>query len=448
MGCRPRAEDVGAGLRHAKIRRVYSVAKTPIETPADPVGPIDTPATASRPGVWIIQRLAASFAHPNFRNLWLAAFTSAVGTWMQRFAQQWLILTLTGSAFFLGLDAFLGELPLLLFTLIGGVIADRHDRRHLLIASQSLQMVSALTLTAIVYFDVAQVHHILALSFVTGLAQAFGGPAFQSMIPSLVPRSKLPNAIALNSIQFNLAQMVGPLIGGVVLVAYGLATCFGINGLSFLVVIVVLSLMRLPPPPTDTRQRIMVELKGGLSYVRNNGALVSLTILAMATTSLGLPIRAFLPVFADDAAHLSRMMTVIGGGAVVGALTIAWLGQFQHMGRTLLIVQIAFAALVVTFAVLPISAVTYVVLFSIGATLLMIFSLTNSLVQLTVPNELRGRVMSIYLVAFRGGMPLGSLVSGYFISRSSAPLVVAVNGVLLALVAIYFLVRNHGVKEL
>ncbi len=254
-------------------------------------------------------------------------------------------------------------------------------------------MVSALTLTVIVFFDVAQVHHILALSFVTGLAQAFGGPAFQSMIPSLVPRSTLPNAIALNSIQFNLAQMVGPMIGGVVLVAYGLAACFGINGLSFLVVIVVLSLMRLPLPPTSTRQRIMVELKGGLSYVRNNRALVSLTILAMATTSLGLPIRAFLPVFADDAAHFGRMMTVLAGGSVVGALTIAWLGQFQHMGRTLLIVQIAFAALVVTFAVLPISAVTYVVLFLIGVTLLMTFSLTNSLVQLTVPNELRGRVL-------------------------------------------------------
>ena len=141
-------------------------------------------------------------------------------------------------------------------------------------------------------------------------------------------------------------------------------------------------------------------------------------------------------------------MTAMGAGAVVGALTIAWLGRFRHMGRTLLIVQIAFAALVVTFAVLPISVVTYVILFLIGATLLMIFSLTNSLVQLTVPNELRGRVLSIYLVAFRGGMPLGSLVSGYFISRSSAPLVVAVNGVLLALVAIYFLVRNRGVREL
>ena len=151
---------------------------------------------------------------------------------MQRFAQQWLILTLTGSAFFLGLNTFLGELPLLLFTLIGGVIADRHDRRHLLIASQSVQMICAVTLTTLVFLDAVQIHDILGLSFVAGVAQAFGAPAFQSMIPSLVPRSTLPNAVAVNSIQFNLAQLVGPLIGGVVLASLGMVACFGLNGLS------------------------------------------------------------------------------------------------------------------------------------------------------------------------------------------------------------------------
>ena len=202
-------------------------------------------------GIRIILRLAAAFTFPNFRHLWLAAFTSAIGTWMQRFAQQWLILTLTGSALYLGLDAFVGELPLLLFTLIGGVIADRHDRRHLLMASQALQMACALTLTSLVLFDVVQVRYVLALSFVTGIAQAFGGPAFQSLVPTLVPRATVPNAIALNSIQFNLAQTVGPLIGGVVLATFGMVACFGVNGLSFLVVIVVLSLMRLPPPTHD-----------------------------------------------------------------------------------------------------------------------------------------------------------------------------------------------------
>ena len=148
---------------------------------------------------------------------------------MQRFAQQWLILTLTGSALYLGLDAFVGELPLLLFTLIGGVIADRHDRRHLLMASQALQMACALTLTSLVLFDVVQVRYVLALSFVTGIAQAFGGPAFQSLVPTLVPRATVPNAIALNSIQFNLAQTVGPLIGGVVLATFGMVACFGVT---------------------------------------------------------------------------------------------------------------------------------------------------------------------------------------------------------------------------
>ena len=410
--------------------------------------PTETHTAAASAGGRILRRLAAAFTFPAFRNLWLAAFTSAVGTWMQRFAQQWLILTLTGSAFFLGLDAFLGELPLLLFTLIGGVIADRHDRRQLLIASQTLQMLCALTLTGLVLFDVVHIRYILALSFLTGVAQAFGGPAFQSMIPSLVPRSTLPNAIALNSVQFNLAQMVGPLIGGGVLVALGMTACFGINSLSFLAVIVVLSLMRLPTPPTDIRQRLVVELRSGLSFVRHQPALLALTGLAMATTTLGVPVRAFLPVFADDAAHLSRMMAALGGGAVVGALTVAWLGKFQHMGRTLLVVQVVFGGLVATFASLPITSASYVILFFAGATLLVVFALTNSLVQLAVPNELRGRVLSIYMMAFRGGMPLGSLVSGYFITLSSAQVVITVNGLLLSAVACYFLIRGHGVREL
>ncbi|MDP6582361.1 MAG: MFS transporter [Vicinamibacterales bacterium] len=415
----------------------------------------DTPAnatdtTTTTPLVWsaVLRRLAVAFTFNKFRNVWLAAFTSAVGTWVQRFAQQWLILSLTGSAFILGLNTFLAELPLLLFTLIGGVIADRHDRRHLLMGSQAVQMVCALTLAAIVFFDITRVRYILALSFISGLAQAFGGPAFQSLLPSLVPRQHLPNAIALNSIQFNLAQAIGPAIGGVVLVGFGMAACFGLNGLSFLVVIAVLGLMRVPPPAPATRQRILTELQGGLRYVRHGGALLALTVLAFATTSLALPVRAFLPVFADDAAHLSQMMTMLGAGAVVGALVVAWLGQFDHMGRTLLLVQVVFGGIVATFALLPITGFSYVLLFLSGVALLMIFSLTNSLVQLTVPDELRGRVISIYLVAFRGGMPLGSLISGYFITQFSAPTVIAANGLLLSLVAAGFLMGNRQVREL
>ena len=421
---------------------------------AEPVA--DAPRDASRPdpaaaptGPALLLRLIAAFTFARFRNMWLAAFTSAIGTWVQRIAQQWLILSLTGSAFFLGLDTFLAELPLLLFTLIGGVVADRHDRRHLLMGSQGLQMATAVTLTALVFFDVVQVWHILALSFVAGLAQAFGGPAFQSLVPSLVPRQHLPNAVALNSIQFNLAQMIGPAIGGVVMVGLGMAACFGLNSLSFLVVIVVLGLMRVPPPAPATRQRILTELGGGLRYVRRSRALLGLTALAFATTSLALPIRAFLPVFAqDDVLLLSRMMTTFGAGAVVGALVVAWLGRFDHMGRALLLTQIVFGGIVAAFALLPVGGASHVLLFLGGTALLMIFSLTNSLVQLTVPDELRGRVISIYLVAFRGGMLLGSLVSGALIAQFSAPAVIAVNGCLLSLVAALFLLGHRQVREL
>ena len=417
---------------------------------AEPVtGPNDAPRPSSGTTLsGILYRLAVAFTFAPYRRMWLAAFTSAVGTWIQRFAQQWLILSLTGSAFILGLNAFLAELPLLLFTLIGGVIADRHDRRYLLMGSQAVQMVCAFALTAIVFFDVARIPYILTLSFIAGLAQAFGGPAFQSLIPSLVPRRHLPNAIALNSIQFNLAQAIGPAIGGILLVTLGMVACFGVNGVSFLVVIVVLALMRVAPPTQSTRQPMMAELRKGLHYVRHGGALLALTILAFATTSLALPIRAFLPVFATDAAHLSRMMTTLGLGAVVGALVIAWLGSFDRMGRTLLQVQIAFGGLIAAFALVSNPTIAYVLLFLSGAALLMIFSLTNSLVQLAVPDELRGRVMSIYLVAFRGGMPLGSLISGYFISQLSASTVIAVNGLLLSLVAFGFLLGSRQVRAL
>ena len=393
-------------------------------------------------------RLGEAFTFPRFRNLWTAAFTSAVGTWMQRFAQQWLVFTLTGSAFYLGLDTFLGALPLLLFTLIGGVIADRYDRRHLLMGSQVLQMACALTLTALVLFDAVRVRYILALSFTTGFAQAFGGPAFQSIIPALVPRKTLPNAIALNSIQFNLAQSIGPLIGGVVFTTLGLVACFGFNSMSFLVVIVVLGLMQLPRPNAHARQPMLVELRGGLSYVWRRGELLSLTVLAVATTALGLPLRAFLPVFAGDPDRLSLMMTALGSGAVVGALIVAWLGTFRSMGRTLLWVQIVFGALVAAFALLPVTAGSYALLFFAGAALLVVFSLTASLVQLAVPDELRGRVMSIYLMAFRGGLPVGSLVSGYFTTIAPTPTVIGVNAGLLAVVGLYFLIRGHGVRDL
>ena len=400
-----------------------------------------------------LRRALAAFTYRDFRILWFGAFSSTIGTWMQRVAQSWLIFELTKSSFYLGLDDFLGQLPILLLTLIGGVVADRYDRRHLLIGSQYVQMGTAFTLAALVLFDAVQIWHILALSFTAGLAQAFGGPAYQSLVPSLVERKDLPNAIALNSIQFNLARVIGPLFAGATLAAFGTAMCFGLNGLSFLVVIVALMSLHVRHIPPAERKPMLQELKGGLSYARGEPAIVALTILAFLTTFLGLPMLTFLPIFAREVfqggvERYSEMMAYSGMGAVVGALVVAWLGRFRHMGLALLLVQVVFGALVAAFALSRIGWLSNVLLFLTGAALLVVFSMTASLVQLIVPDHLRGRVMSIYMVAFRGGMPLGSLWSGYAATLSSAPFVLAINGALVSLVALFFLFRGKEVREL
>jgi MFS family permease len=372
---------------------------------------------------------------------------------VQKVAQNWLVLTLTGSAFYLGLDSFLGELPILLFTLIGGVVADRHSRRHLLLGSQCVQMISAFVLMLLVYFDVVRVWHVLTLSFVSGTAQAFGGPAYQSLIPQLVPKEHLPNAIALNSIQFNLARVIGPLVAGVTLATLGTALCFGLNGVSFLFVIAALLALRVEHLTSGLRQPLLAELRGGLQYVRRQRALVALTALAFMATFLGQPLLTFLPIFAQqifasDVGEYSRMMAFSGAGAVTGALVVAWLGRFQHMGRVLLVVQIAFGVLIVLFSLSRVLWVSRALLFVAGASLIVVFALLTSLVQLIAPNEMRGRVMSIYMVAFRGGTPLGSLASGYAASLTSAPLVLGVNGIALVVVACYLLIWRRSIREL
>ena len=406
------------------------------------------PETAAR-------RIAAALTYRDFRVLWFGAFTSTIGTWMQKVAQNWLVLTMTGasSAFFLGLDSFLGELPILLFTLIGGVVADRHDRRQLLLASQYTQMTAAFTLAALVYWDVVRIWHVLALSVITGMAQAFGGPAYQSLLPSLVGKEHVPNAIAFNSIQFNLARVIGPLLAGAALAAFGMVACFGLNGVSFLAVIVAIFSLHIRHIPAPSTTRMHQELKGGFAHVRANPGLIGLAVLGFITTFLGNPLLTFLPVFTKnvfggDVNQYTHLMAAAGGGAVTGALVVAWLGKFRHMGRTLLILQFAFGILIALFAMTHVLWVNAVLLFAGGACMVMVFAMLSSLVQLNAPNEMRGRVMSIYMVAFRGGMPVGSLVAGWVATLTSAPAVLVTNGVLLTAVAAWFLLKSHGVREL
>ncbi|HEX7086730.1 MAG TPA: MFS transporter [Vicinamibacterales bacterium] len=421
--------------------------------PAAAGAPDAAPSTAGGPPAGsILHRLAAALTYRDFRVLWLGACTSSIGTWMQKVAQSWLVLELTDSASYLAFDAFLGELPILLFTLIGGVVADRRDRRTLLLASQIVQMTSAFALALLVGAGWVHVGHVLALSFVSGCAQAFGGPAYQSLIPSLVRRDHLPNAIALNSIQFNIARVLGPTLAGLALHRLGLTSCFTLNGLSFLVVIAALLSLRAPHTAPAVRRRMRDELRTGLVYVRDARAIRTLTVLAAASTFLGVPLLTFLPVFAryvfqEGVEQYSYMMAFSGAGAVAGALVVAWTGRFRHMGLAALVVQVLLGILIGAFAVTREIWVSYALLAVTGASLMVVSSLFTSLVQLIAPDEIRGRVMSIYMVAYRGGMPLGNLLTGLAVDRIGAPAALCVNGLLLASIALWFLLRRDVPAE-
>jgi MFS family permease len=386
----------------------------------------------------------------------LAALGSTIGTWMQKFAQSWLVLDLTDSNFYLGLDDFLSQLPILLFMLIGGVIADRADRKRLLTWSQYVQAFSAFALAALVFWDSITIWHVLALSFVSGIGQAFGGPAYQSLIPSLVPRRDLSNAIALNSTQFNLSRILGPAGGTAILASIGMAACFFLNGLSFFLVVIALVMIKTPPHVANAgpKRDIMTDLRQGLTYVRHQRLMLTLIVLVVISMALAMPIVTFLPTFAKTVmvnaggtpeTRLFLLMACQGLGAITGALLIgAMSGKFKHMGRLLLGVQFAMGLIIAAFGWTTTPYISYILIFCGGIAFMALFSMSFSIVQLAVPEELRGRVVSIYMVALRGGGPIGALIAGYFADIYSAPTVMIVNGLLLSLVTIGVIVSGKG----
>jgi len=385
--------------------------------------------------------------------MWIGACTSSIGTWMQIVAQGWLIYRLSHSSFLLGLDQFLAGLPIFLFTLIGGVVADRVERRRILLVSQWIQMASAGTLTVLVAFGLTHVWPILCLSFVSGLAQAFGGPAYSALIPTLVDREDMPNAIALNSIQFNLAVTIGPALAGVTLAKLGEKWCFGLNAVSFLAPIVSLSIISARFMPEATKESMLTSLKQGVRFIWHHGAMVGLIILAFLMTFLSMPMRTYFPVFVKDIFHrgpetYGTLLSLMGVGSICGSLAVAGLGNISRKGRFALSMLIFLGLGIAGFSLSKLLPVSYAMLVVVGASMMAVFATVTSLVQLIVTNEMRGRVMSVYNFAFRGGMPMGNLVSGWLVPMYTAPAVLSVNGILLVLVALYFLAVQRRVAAL
>jgi predicted MFS family arabinose efflux permease len=391
-----------------------------------------------------LRRIFKAFQYRDFRLMWFGACTSSIGTWMQIVAQGWLIYRISHSAFLLALDQFLGGLPIFLFSLIGGVVADRVERRKILLGSQYVQMFSAGLLTVLVATHVVHVWHILCLSVISGFAQAFGGPAYQALIPTLVEREDMPNAIALNSIQFNVAIMVGPALGGQALAKFGETACFGLNALSFLAPVISLTIIKARFLPVKTTETMLSSLKQGIQFARKQASMEALIVLAFCMTFLAMPMRTYIPVFVKDIFHrgpetYGNLLALMGLGSIIGSLTIASAGNMKRKGLVALGAMICLGAGISAFAFSKSLPLSGTVLVLVGASMMAVFATVSSLVQLITTNEMRGRVMSVYNFAFRGGMPMGNLLSGWLVPMFTAPVVLGVNGFVLILLALYFL---------
>jgi predicted MFS family arabinose efflux permease len=400
-----------------------------------------------------LRRVFKAFQYRDFRLMWFGACTSSIGTWMQIVAQGWLIYRLSHSAFLLALDQFLAGIPIFLLSLIGGVVADRTERRKILLISQYIQMACAGVLTVLVATEVVRVWQILSLSFVAGVAQSFGGPAYQALIPTLVDREDMPNAIALNSIQFNLAVTVGPALAGITLARLGEKWCFGLNALSFLAPVVTLLLISARFVPEITKESMFNSLKQGIRFVRQQGSMEALIVLAFCMTALSMPMRTYIPVFVKDIFQrgpetYGNLLSLMGVGSICGSLGVAGLGNIRNKGRFALSMLICLGLGISGFALSRFLTLSYIMLVVVGASMMAVFATVTSLVQLITTNQMRGRVMSVYNCAFRGGMPMGNLATGWLVPRFTVPLVLGANGFLLVLLALYFLLVQRRVAAL
>jgi MFS family permease len=409
----------------------------------------------------VTRRRAAMFralSHRNYRVFWIGAFLSNVGTWMQAVAQGWLVLQLTDSALWLGIDAFMATSPGFFLTLAGGVFADLVDRRRLLLYTQVVAGLAALVLAMLVWTNHVTVWMILGFSLITGCCMALAAPSYQAMTFDLVGREDLANAVALNSSQFQLSRVAGPVLAGVGFKFFGLAGCFFLNGLSFVAVVVALSMVRFKEGPkfvhsVKDRRALWQDLLDGLRYVRNRPRVFSLLSISAVTSLFGAPYITLIPIFARDIFHLGAsglawMMGVAGAGAFLGALFLAYLGNFKRKGWLVLGGAFGFGLFLIAFALSTHLTLSLIFLFGVGFAVVTSVAVTNTLLQQLVTDEMRGRVMSMFILSFIGAMPIGNLLAGAVSHRYGAPFALAGGGVCIMLYVIVVTIRNRRLREL
>lgn len=406
-----------------------------------------------------------ALSHRNYRIFWIGAFLSNSGTWMQAVAQGWLVLELTNSALWLGIDGFMATVPGFFLTLLGGVFADLVDRRRLLLYTQVVAGVAAVALATLVWTRHVAVWMVLAFSFVTGCCMALASPSYLAMTFDLVGREDLANAIALNSSQYQLSRVVGPLLAGLGLKFFGLAGCFYLNGLSFVAVVISLRMVRANQPPRDAAansikphsirdgRALWRDLLDGFRYVRKRPRVFSLLLLSAVMSLFGAPYITMIPIFARDVFHLGAsglawMMGVAGAGAFLGALLLAYLGDFKRKGWSVLGGAFGFGVFVIAFAQATHLVWSLVFLFGVGFAVITSVAVTNTLLQQLVTDEMRGRVMSMFILSFIGAMPIGNLLAGAVSHRFNAPIALTGGGVCIIVYAVIVAFANPRLREL
>jgi MFS family permease len=389
-----------------------------------------------------LQETFAAMKHYNYR-LWFAGQTvSLMGTWMQSTAQGYLIYQLTGSPAYLGLVGFMGGVPTLLFTLYGGVIADRISRRNMMVITQTSMLVLAFILAGLVFTNLVQPWHIVLLAFLLGIANAFDAPARVAFVTELVSHEDMTNAIALNSTMFNIATVVGPSVAGLTYAAFGPAWCFTLNGISFIAVIVALLLMHIQPVVRLVRRAtVMADLKEGLRYVFSHSLILSLIGSIGLVSIFGLGMMTLLPAWATDILHgdvttNGWLVSARGFGSLVSALMLAYLGSRRLRGRLWMLGALTMPVMLFIFAMVRWLPLSLLLLVGVGWSFMMVMNNSNALMQSSVPDHLRGRVMSVYTLVFFGAMPLGSLFAGAFAQKFNEPLTVMVSAAVLMAMAI------------
>lgn len=453
---------------HAIIPAVGNI-EAPAKTETEPVAnSVQVPGLAGAR----LPRTFRALRHRNYRLFWTGQLISLTGTWMQSVAQGWLVYILTRSALKLGVVSFAQFLPVLLFTLLGGVAADRFDRQKLVLSTQSASLVQALALAVLTLTGVVQVWHVIALAFLLGTINALDTPARQSLIHELVAHEDLMNAIALNSTAFNSTRIVGPALAGLLLgaisawvqsqfstdegsamrVAVGI--CFALNALSYSATITGLLLMDREPFENNAKhESVWLSLWAGLNYARQDQRVLALLSLMGISSIFGFSYMTLLPLYAGEILNVGPqgygfLMAAAGSGALLGALILASLGNYQGKGLLLTIGNFIFPIMLLIFAQSKIFPLSLIALVGFGWGLITQNALTNTLLQTIVPSHLRGRILSLYTLMFMGMLPFGSLQVGAVAEHLGAPMALSLGALICLGFSLFVYWRWPHVREL